>query len=143
VGDAPGLARRLLALHEVVGHLETHLADLDTRRLTVDPVLEAAVERWVQIAVESCIDIAYHIVAERGWTPPDAARAAFTTLAAHGMISVELAERLGRAAGLRNILVHEYVRVDITLLIAAVHSGLPDLRAFAAHAAAWLPASPA
>jgi uncharacterized protein YutE (UPF0331/DUF86 family) len=122
-----------------MGHIETHLPDLDTRRLTVDPVLEAAIERWVQIAVEACIDIAYHVVAERGWTPPDAARGAFTTLAAHGMISAELAERLGRAAGLRNILVHEYVRVDIALLIAAVHSGLPDLRAFAAHAAAWLP----
>lgn len=132
MADPPLIARRLLALHEVVGHLEQRLPDLTPERLATDPMLEAAVERWVQIAVEACIDIAYHIVAERGWTPPDAARVAFATLASHGLISSQLAERLGRAAGLRNILVHEYVRVDTALLLASISAGLPDLRAFAA-----------
>jgi uncharacterized protein YutE (UPF0331/DUF86 family) len=105
-----------------VGHLETHLPDLDTRRLTADPVLEAAVERWVQIAVEACIDIAYHTVAERGWTPPDAAGGAFTTFAAHGMISAELAERMGRAAGLRNG--HEYARLHAAALVRQARAQL-------------------
>jgi uncharacterized protein YutE (UPF0331/DUF86 family) len=137
--DASIISRRLLTLSEVLQHLEQRMPSLTPDRLTADPVLEAAVERWVQVAVEACIDIAYHIVADRGWTPPDAARAAFATLAAHNIISPELAQSLGRAAGLRNILVHAYVRLDRALLIAALGTGLADLRAFAAAAGALLP----
>lgn len=65
-------------------------------------------------------------------TPPDSARAAFEALASSGVISVELAVRLGRAAGMRNLLVHDYTRIDRSLLAAVVQHDLEDLRAFGA-----------
>jgi uncharacterized protein YutE (UPF0331/DUF86 family) len=137
VPDADLLARRLLALGEALGDLARPDAG-DERALVADRVLRAAVERWLQIAIEACLDVAYHVVAAEGWTPPDIGRAAFMTLAAHGRLSPELAARLGRAVGLRNLLGPDYVAVDLAQLARIVREDLGDLRAFAVAAASWL-----
>jgi uncharacterized protein YutE (UPF0331/DUF86 family) len=125
------IARRLLVLSETLRQLEERLPAITAQQLATDALLQAAVERWLHVAIESCIDIAYHLIAEQAWTPPDTARGAFESLAAHGYLTPELAQRLGRAAGMRNILVHEYVLVDRQILAASVRSALVDLRAFA------------
>lgn len=70
--------------------------------------------------------------------PADSARAAFLRLAEHQLITSELATRLGLAAGLRNILVHEYAEVDLALLVEAVRDGLSDLRQLGASVGALL-----
>lgn len=92
----------------------------------------------MQVAIEVCIDVAYHVIVDRGWLPPDHARDAFRTLGDRGMLDAELASRLGQAVGLRNVLVHDYVRVDLEKLAEARRARLDDLRAFAAAAARWL-----
>lgn len=131
------LARRVLALSEALGHLDRPEAS-DPARLRGDPVMRAAVERWLQVAIEACIDVAYHLIASEGWTPPETARAAFRALVAHGRLEADLADRLGLAAGLRNLIVHDYAELDLDLLAAAVRDDLDDLRRFGALAAGWL-----
>ena len=136
MSDPNVIARRLLALHDALGKLARPEC-ADAERHATDAVLRAAVERWLQVAVEACIDLAHHVVASEGWTPSATARAAFATLAGHGRIPTELAARLGRAAGLRNVLVHDYVDVDLALLARVVGHDLEDLRAFARAASGW------
>jgi uncharacterized protein YutE (UPF0331/DUF86 family) len=58
-----------------------------------------------------------------------------------GTIDAALAQKLGRAVGMRNILVHDYTRIDRALLTAAVQRDLPDLRAFGAAVAKLLPSA--
>jgi uncharacterized protein YutE (UPF0331/DUF86 family) len=88
------------------------------------------------------MDLSYHVILDRGWRPPDNARSAVTTLGERGLLDAAVAARLGRAAGLRNVLVHEYVRVDLETLARTVNDHLTDLRAFAVAAARWMEASP-
>jgi uncharacterized protein YutE (UPF0331/DUF86 family) len=130
--DPDVIARKLLALNESAQHLSAHQHGLSSERLISNPMLQAAIERWSQVSIEACINIAYHLIAEQGWTPPDSARAAFEQLASHGLIAPDLAKALGRAAGMRNILVHDYVRVDRQVLVSVLSSSLEDLRAFGA-----------
>ena len=54
----------------------------------------------------------------------------FKALADAGHIEADLAERLARAAGLRNLLVHVYLDLDDRQVFAALER-LDDLRAFA------------
>ena len=138
--DADVISRRLLSLSDALQQLASRESTISPDSLSSDPALQAAVERWLQIAVEACIDCAYHVIADRGLTPPDSARSAFEALASHGIIDSELALRLGRAAGLRNILVHDYTRIDRALLASVVHDDLDDLRAFGAAIAGLLTA---
>lgn len=129
--DPETTTRRLLTLNEALQHLAAR-GSVGADQLRADPTLRAAVERWLQVAIEACIDLAYHVIAERGWTPPDTSRGSFETLAAHGLISPDLATRLGMAAGMRNILVHEYAEADLDVIAAVVHEGLGDLHTFGA-----------
>jgi len=136
--DADVLSRRLLALNDALRQLTSRESMISAEALANDAALQAAVERWLQIAIEACIDSAYHVIADRGLLPPDSARQAFESLASEGLLPKDLAARLGRAAGLRNILVHDYTRVDRALLASIVHTDLGDLRAFGAAVGALL-----
>jgi uncharacterized protein YutE (UPF0331/DUF86 family) len=131
------VARRLLVLNECLNELARPEAGI-VERLATDSMLRAAVERWLQTAIESCIDIASHVVASEGWVPASTGREAFLILAQHSRISLDLAQRLGRAAAMRNVLVHDYVALDLSMLAHAVRHDLKDLRSFAAEAAQWM-----
>jgi uncharacterized protein YutE (UPF0331/DUF86 family) len=135
--NADVVARRLLALNESLTELQRPEAG-DARALMASTMLLAAVERWLQVAIESCVDVATHKIATEGWTPPETSGGSFATLAAHGELAPELAKRLRKAAGLRNVLVHDYVAVDVEQLALAVRDGLGDLKSFAAVAATWI-----
>ncbi len=135
--DGDVIARRLLALGESLEELRRPEAG-DAAELARNAMLRAAVERWLQIAIEACVDIATHTIGAEGWTPPGSAREAFQVLAAHGRIPLPLAQRMGSAAGLRNVLVHDYVAVDLELIARAVRVDLDDLREFARCAAGWM-----
>jgi uncharacterized protein YutE (UPF0331/DUF86 family)/predicted nucleotidyltransferase len=136
--DADVLSRRLLSLNDARHQLTSRRPIITPEALSQDAALQAAVERWLQIAIEACIDSAYHVIADRGLTPPDSARGAFETLASEHIVTAALALKLGRAAGLRNILVHDYTRVDRTLLATIVHNDLSDLETFGAAIGALL-----
>src|SRR3954463_2250489 len=62
---------------------------------------------YLALAVEDCIDIAEHLIAERGWGAPDSYGEAFRLLAQHGVLSSTLAELMVQAAGMRNAILHE------------------------------------
>lgn len=93
--------------------------------------LRAQAERHLQLAIQSAIDIAMHLIAERSAATPDDYASAFSLLADAGLVDPQLAARLRLAVGLRNILVHGYLDVDPEQLWSHL-SRLGDLEAFAA-----------
>jgi uncharacterized protein YutE (UPF0331/DUF86 family) len=128
--------RKLTVLGDCLTELEK--VNATATMLAHNTMLRAAVERWLQVAIEACLDTAYHIVSDEGWTPVDTGRAAFLALASHGVIDAALAQRLGRAAGLRNLLVHDYARIDLEALARVVQCELSDLREYGCHISARL-----
>lgn len=137
--DAEVVSRRLFVLNDALAQLASRKDAMTAVSLRNDPLLRAAVERWMQVAIEACVDLAYHVIADAGWVPADSARGAFLRLTEHQVIPAELASRLGLAAGLRNILVHEYAEVDLALLAVAARDGLSDLRQLGASIGVLLP----
>src|SRR5438552_12362704 len=57
---------------------------------------------------------------------------AFRRLAGAAVIDEDLASRLTRAAGFRNIVAHAYEQLDMARVYRAAHDGPSDLRAFLA-----------
>lgn len=88
----------------------------------------------IQLAVQICIDIGAHLIAELGLEAPSDYRGVFESLRGAGLDD-DLVSRLGDAAGMRNILVHDYLEVDDDEVWAAI-GRLDDLRQFAAFAQA-------
>lgn len=56
--------------------------------------------------------------------PPADLRESFEEMVEAGWLSEELAGRLKDSPGLRNVLVHEYVRIDLTIVASAVPMAL-------------------
>lgn len=92
-------------------------------------------ERYLHLAVEAALDIANHIIADRGFEAPETYRDAFSILARHQVIPNDLARRLQGWAGFRNVLVHAYLDIDHGLAWDAISHDLPDLRDLATIAA--------
>ncbi|HSL08004.1 MAG TPA: DUF86 domain-containing protein [Pseudonocardiaceae bacterium] len=88
-------------------------------------------------AIEAGIDVAQHVCASEGWGPPRDNGDAIRLLGAHGVLSVDLADRLRRAVGFRNVLVHDYIEVDDGIVLERL-ANLADLDDFVAVVAARL-----
>jgi uncharacterized protein YutE (UPF0331/DUF86 family) len=92
----------------------------------------------LMLAVQSCLDVASHIIADEGWPPATTLASAFASLRDHGVVRRETANALSRAAGLRNVVAHGYGGIDVTRLFAGATEGLRDLEAFRAEVAGWV-----
>jgi len=84
----------------------------------------------LHLAVENCIDIAAHIISENGWGVPGSASEMFYVLEEKGIVDSALTERMIKAVGLRNLIVHEYGDIDLKRLFITVSNDLYDLTAF-------------
>lgn len=95
----------------------------------------------LQRAVQAAIDLGSHIVVAEGYGLPSVAGDAFFLLAERGVLDADLAERLRRMVGFRNIAIHEYSRLDPQVVEGIVRDRLGDLRELMAKARALLETS--
>jgi uncharacterized protein YutE (UPF0331/DUF86 family) len=92
----------------------------------------------LMLAVQTCADIASHMIADSGWPSTRTFAESFGRLHEHGVLTRPTSDALARAAGLRNIVAHGYAGVDVSLVHAAATSGLRDLDAFAREVGEWI-----
>ena len=85
---------------------------------------------YIFLAVQECVDLAAHWVADAGWPPPDDAASTFDVLAERAVVDREHADRLRAAVGLRNRIAHGYGSVDHHRLHSEARLGIRDLRRF-------------
>lgn len=83
-------------------------------------------------AVQISIDLALAACLKLKLGTPATYRDAFAALGRAGILDPDHAERLQRAAGFRNLVVHAYDALDMRRVHEAAHVGPPDLRAFLA-----------
>jgi uncharacterized protein YutE (UPF0331/DUF86 family) len=83
-------------------------------------------------ACETAIDLANALVRERQLGIPQSNRDSFRLLADAGVIARDLAERLQKMVGFRNVAVHRYRDLDVAVLVSVIRSDLEDLLLFAA-----------
>ncbi|HEX5989507.1 MAG TPA: DUF86 domain-containing protein [Solirubrobacterales bacterium] len=127
--DPEKVSDRLARLSELLNELsEIEKDGFDSYKATFRSRLAAA--HALQLAIQVCLDIGAHLIVEEGWKVPDDYRGVFASLKAGGLES-ELADRLSEAAGMRNVLVHDYLKVDDQVVWEAL-GRLDDLRQFAA-----------
>jgi uncharacterized protein YutE (UPF0331/DUF86 family) len=116
--------------------LEENLRELETFKGTTSADLEESRRtRWalrygLMESIQAVIDISCAVVSRRNLGYPDSYADCLRVLRRHDMLPEDLADRLIRAVGMRNVLPHEYLDVDDELLLDAL-GRLSDFRAFA------------
>lgn len=87
-------------------------------------------ERSLQIIAQAMLDIGNHIIAHFGWGKPDSYKEIITILSQHDIIPREYQQALEGLAGLRNILVHDYLSINPEILFKDMNSGIIAIDAF-------------
>jgi uncharacterized protein YutE (UPF0331/DUF86 family) len=88
------------------------------------------VERTLQIMIETCLDIANHIVSDRGYRIPVSYADIFKVLGENNLLDKKIVDRMEKMAKFRNILVHQYEGVDPEIIIGILEKGLNDFEKF-------------
>lgn len=133
-----GVVHAKLDLIEATLRVLSTVGDVDAERLRQDELLAAGVERLLSRVVDLAVDVNSHLsVAELGRAPADY-RSSFAAAVEAGALPKDLGERLAPAAGLRNVIVHEYAALDLALVAAAVPQALDGFRAYVTAVAAHL-----
>ncbi len=90
-------------------------------------------------AIQTCVDIAAHILADRDVPAAATMADGFDLLHKQEIISEELATRLKKAVGFRNISVHTYQTIDWCIVYSIITERLDDFSDFAHHITTLLP----
>lgn len=120
-----------------VSNLETCIARIhdvyqgDRATFLTDLLRQESVLLNLQRACENIIDIANIAVAELDLGVPASARESFELLENAGIVSPELAAKMATMVGFRNLIVHQYFRIDPERVCDILDSKIPDLRHFA------------
>lgn len=125
--DPALVAKKLNLIDGYVRELRT-LGRPDTLRSDVRE--ERFTLHTLQLAAQAAMDIASHIVSDEGLGEPDTNRELFALLARHRWIDASLASKLEDMADFRNVVVHGYADVDLTVVEDVVRNHLDDLLAF-------------
>jgi uncharacterized protein YutE (UPF0331/DUF86 family) len=101
--------------------LDTFLSDIDRQEIVLFNI---------QMAVQNCIDIAAHLISEEGLGIPGSTSEMFYLLEENAYLDKQITEKMVKAAGLRNLIVHEYAKVEITQIFDIAKKNITDLNEY-------------
>lgn len=130
--DKSRIQARLAETNKQVRLLNLQFKPLSEKELVGNEVLNLAAEKSLQNAIQSCIDIANHIVAALALERPSKSVAdVFASLAKEEIIPENFVGTMRKITGYRNVLVHDYLKVDRHQTYINIQKNLPDLARFA------------
>ena len=91
----------------------------------------AACERYFERIVEAIIDSCFLLIKEKALKMPEEEEKVFDILEQEGILSKQLTDKLKDAKGMRNIIAHDYGKVDDELVFEAITQQLEkDIKDF-------------
>lgn len=119
-------------------HLKQVSFEVNKENLKEDIIRYWGIERGIHISVECVLDIANIIISSLGLERPDSYRETILTLYKQGVIPEQFAKQIVGMASFRNILVHDYTRVDEDIILDILKNRLEDFAQFAQYITKWL-----
>jgi uncharacterized protein YutE (UPF0331/DUF86 family) len=102
----------------------------DKQNLIANQTKQDAIVLNLQRVCETTIDLAMYVVSQRKLGVPQDSRDAFALLQTAGILPADLAIRMQRMVGFRNVAVHEYARLNLDVVRAIITKQLDDFRTF-------------
>lgn len=125
------ILEKLENFREYLGYLKQLQQEAKSEQIFVsDFHLFGNTERYLQLCIQGIIDILNLVIIDLKLKRPEDNYEAVSILFDKGIISEDLASKLTQMVGFRNILVHEYGRIDRKRVYEALTHNLKDLEEF-------------
>jgi uncharacterized protein YutE (UPF0331/DUF86 family) len=92
--------------------------------------IQRIIERTLQMMIETCADIAGHIIADKGFRIPKSYADTFKVLREEKLLDKKLYAVMEKIAKFRNIVVHHYDKVDAEIVTAILKNDLADFTSY-------------
>lgn len=132
------LATHLDHLKEFIKKLENYKKMVDQKRFLTDQMAQDATLKTLEQIIEAMITIASMLIAHYGFRKAENNEEVFIILGEQKIYPKKFAERLQGIGGFRNILVHDYINLNLKLVYKNMQEGLPLFKAFARYIARFV-----
>ena len=92
-----------------------------------DQTIKGAVERYLYLASQSTIDLSEAIISYKGLRKPTSMSESFSILNEEKIIPLELTNKMIGMVGFRNIVAHDYDKIDYDIVYDVLQSKLKDI----------------
>ena len=121
------LRKRLQKLGDYLAFLD-RCRDYSLEEFLAEPQRYGSVERFLQLSIEAVNDIGSHVIADEDYGVVNRAADIPRLLEQQNIIDAHVRDRWIRMIGFRNILVHDYLDVDRTIVYEVLQNNVVDLR---------------
>ena len=128
---------RLEKLREFQHYLK-EMREVTGDTLRNDIEMRCKAERFLELAVEACVDIAELLIIDQRLPTPEKASEAITILGDAKILDSEFAKEFSGIAGFRNILAHDYLKIDYDKVADKLNNHLDDFDTFSRQVAQFL-----
>jgi uncharacterized protein YutE (UPF0331/DUF86 family) len=132
--DKSVLAAKVASVRDAVERIRAVLPET-AAAFEADRTAREVVVLNLFVALQDCLVLATHWLADAGSEVPQSYRDLFESLARRSVIPRDLAARLAAASGFRNLIAHQYGAVDPARVYQIARSDLGDLLEFCAEIA--------
>jgi uncharacterized protein YutE (UPF0331/DUF86 family) len=127
--DRAVLAGKISAVRDAVARIREVLP-IERARFVSDRTLREITIPNLFVALQECLSLATHWLADTGLDVPQSYAQVFERLGERGVVDMDLASRLAGASGLRNLVAHRYGVLDWERIHEIATTRLDDLLAF-------------
>ena len=127
--DKTLLLRKCAELEEYVEQIKEY-TNVSAEQYSKEWRTQRIVERTLQMMIESCADIAGHIISDRGYRVPTSYGDTFRVLYEKDILTKDLLETMEKISKFRNIIVHHYDRIAPEIIVNILRKDLDDFLIF-------------
>lgn len=123
--DETLILRKLTQLEEYISQIEEYRS-VSVQKYRDDWKMQRIIERTLQMMIETCVDIAGHIITDKKLRIPDSYADSFRVLSDNKIIAGELSKTMQQISKFRNVVVHQYDRVDAEIVVGILRNRIDD-----------------
>ncbi|MEF8870648.1 MAG: DUF86 domain-containing protein [Haloarculaceae archaeon] len=132
------VATKLEQIEQYYGELTAKQQSVSREEFLNDTTEQRAVERMFENAIQACADLAQHIATRDFDYEGNGSKGAVRVLQEQGVLDEETMQTLVAAVGFRNVLAHEYGRIDYGEVYEMLQTELTVYDAFSRQVAQWV-----
>lgn len=126
------ILNKKLTIERSIKQVRSFYKNCDKESFDTDYKTQDAISMNIQRSCEAAIDLANHVIKSNKLGLPANSRESFEILHSEEIIDDELLRSMKAAVGFRNILVHNYEKIEISILQNIIENHLDDLLEFSA-----------
>lgn len=98
--------------------------------IEADLTIKGAVERYLYLACQSVIDLGEAVISFKDFRKPTTMSENFYILAEEKIISPDLTEKMVKLTGFRNVVAHDYEKINYDIVYDILQNGTKDIQEF-------------